>query len=128
LRITKGEAVLLIHHIDGIELEKEKPNTPEDFFNRSETTYEYNGEKYTFHLLYVRYFEGKLEDELTQHDFWKHHLQKYKIRELAALAALNKNKTYLKRKRVYINDFEEFRSLFLDPDEKTLSNLLNSFE
>jgi hypothetical protein len=128
LKITKGEAVLLVHHIDGIELEKEKPNTPEDFFNRSETTYENNGEKHTFHLLYVRYFEEKLEDELTQHDFWKHYLQKYKIRQLAALAALNKNKSYLKRKRVYINEFEEFRCLFLDPDEKTLSNLLNPFE
>lgn len=119
---------MLIHHIDGIELEKEKPNTSEDFFNRSEASYELNGETHTFHLLYVRYFEEQLEDELKQHDFWKHYLQKYKIRELAALAALSKNNSYLKRKRVYINDFEEFKRLFLNPDEKVLNNLLKPFQ
>lgn len=118
---------MLIHHIDGIELEKEKPNTSEDFFNRSETTYEVNGVKHTFHLLYVRYFEEKLEDELTQHEFWQSYLKKYKIREIAALTALCKNKAYLKRKRVYINNFEEFRGIFLDPDEKALNSLLKSF-
>lgn len=119
---------MLILHIDGIELEKEKPNTSEDFFNRSDASYEINGVKHTFHLLYVRYFEEKLEDELTQHDFWKQYLQKYKIREIAALAALSKNDSYLKRKRVYINEYEEFKSLFMNPDEKTLTNLLKPFE
>jgi hypothetical protein len=128
LKITKGEADLLIHHIDGRELEKEKPNTSEDFFNRSEASYELNGEKHTFHLLYVRYFEEKLEDELTQHDFWKQHLQKYKLRELAALAALSKNDSYLKRKRVYINEYEDFKSLFMDPDERRFTNLLKPFK
>ncbi|MCM3719703.1 hypothetical protein [Fictibacillus phosphorivorans] len=117
---------MLIHHIDGIELEKEKPNTSEDFFNRSEATYEIKGVKHTFHLLYVRYFEEKLEDELKEHDFWKPLLQKYKIRELAALAALSKHDSYLKRKRVYLNDYEEFKRLFMNPDEKTITNSLNS--
>lgn len=128
MKVTKGEAVLLIHHIDGIELEKEKPNTSEDFFNRSEASYELNGEKHTFHLLYVRYFEEKMEDELTQHHFWKQILQKYKIRQLAALAALSHNGSYLKRKRVYINDYEDFKSLFMNPDEKRLMNLLKSLQ
>jgi hypothetical protein len=115
---------LLIHHIDGIELEKEKPNTSEDFFNRSEAVYELNGERYTFHLLYVRYFEEKLQDELTQHTFWKELLGQYKIREVAALAALSKNKSYTKRKRVYINDYDDFRCLFVDPDVREMTGLL----
>jgi hypothetical protein len=118
---------LLIHHIEGKELEKEKPNTSEDFFNRSEASYDLNGEKHTFHLLYVRFFEEKLEDELTKDDFWKSYLQTYKIRDLAALAALGKNEDYQKRKRVYINDFDEFRNLFIHSDKKVLIQLLKPF-
>jgi hypothetical protein len=115
---------LLIHHIEGKELEKEKPNTSEDFFNRSEASYEWNGEKHTLHLLYVRFFEEKLEDELTNDPFWKPYLQSFKIRDLAALAALAKHEKFLKRKRVYINDYEEFRNLFINPDKDFLNQHL----
>jgi hypothetical protein len=119
---------LLIHHFEGIELEKEKPNTSEDFFNRSDASYEINGEHYTLHLLYVRFFEEKLEDELTQHNFWKNYLETYKIRDLAALAALGNNEKYLKRKRVYMNDYEEFKNLFVHCDQKKLNELLRPFD
>jgi hypothetical protein len=118
---------LLIHRIEGEELEKEKPNTSEDFFNRSAAMYEVNGETHTFHLLYVRFFEEKLEEELSEHEFWKPFLQNYKIRDLAALAALGQEEAYLKRKRVYINEFEQFRHLFIQPDEKKLLPLLKPF-
>ncbi|KZE66293.1 hypothetical protein AWM68_07970 [Fictibacillus phosphorivorans] len=119
---------MLIQHIDGIELEKEKPNTSEDFFNRSEATYESNGITQTFHLLYVRYFEEKLQEELTQHDFWKGYLDTYKIREIAALVALTSNDAYLKRKRSYINNYEEFRNLFLNPNKDVLRSHLNTLK
>ncbi|MBY6035640.1 hypothetical protein KUV80_03210 [Fictibacillus nanhaiensis] len=119
---------MLIRHIIGVELEKEKPNTSEDFFNRSETVYEVNGEDHIFHLLYVRYFEEKLEEELTQHTFWKSYLKRYKIREIASLAALCKNKSYQNRKRVYINQFEDFRSLFIDTDKESFQSFLTKFE
>jgi hypothetical protein len=115
---------LLIHHIEGRELEKEKPNTSEDFFNRSEASYEWNGEKHTFHLLYVRFFEEKLEDELTNDAFWKPFLQSFKIRDLAAAAALAKYEKFLKRKRVYINDYDQFRNIFIHTDKNVLDQLL----
>ncbi|MFG6494328.1 hypothetical protein P8610_03160 [Fictibacillus sp. UD] len=119
---------MLIQHIEGIELEKEKPNTSEDFFNRSEATYELNGKTQTFHLLYVRYFEEKLQEELTQHDFWKEYLDTYKIREIASLVALSSNNAYLKRKRVYINDYDEFRNLFVHSKEDVLRSHLNTLK
>ncbi|WNB93672.1 hypothetical protein [Bacillus sp. NEB1478] len=118
---------MLIHHIEGNELVKEKPNTSEDFFNRSEASYEWNGEKHTFHLLYVRFFEEKLEAELTNDSFWKPYLQTFKIRDLAALAALAKNDKFIKRKRVYINDYDEFRNIFINPDENVLDQLIKPF-
>jgi hypothetical protein len=116
---------MFIQHIDGIELEKEKPNTSEDFFNRSEATFDLSGNTHTFHLLYVRYFEEKLQEELTHQDFWKNHLNTFKIREIAALAALSSNSAFLKRKRVYINDYEEFKNLFLKADEEFLTTELD---
>ncbi|ANC77733.1 hypothetical protein ABE65_013365 [Fictibacillus phosphorivorans] len=119
---------MLIQHIDGMELEKEKPNTSEDFFNRSEVTYEWNGKTQTFHLLYVRYFEEKLQEELTQHEFWKEFLSFYKITEIAALTALLKDSAYLKRKRSYINSYDEFRELFNQPNEELLRSHLNTIK
>lgn len=116
---------MFIQHIDGIELEKEKPNTSEDFFNRSEATFDISGITHTFHLLYVRYFEEKLQEELTHQDFWKNHLNTFKIREIAALAALSSNSAFLKRKRVYINDYEEFKNLFLKANEEFLTTELD---
>ncbi|MED1863608.1 hypothetical protein P4V41_09120 [Fictibacillus nanhaiensis] len=111
-----------------MELEKEKPNTSEDFFNRSEVTYECNGKTQTFYLLYVRYFEEKLQEELTQHDFWNNYLSVYKVTEIAALTALLKNPAYLRRKRSYINKYEEFRNLFFPPNEELLSSHLNTLK
>ncbi|MBN3555971.1 hypothetical protein JYA63_16955 [Fictibacillus nanhaiensis] len=111
-----------------MELEKEKPNTSEDFFNRSEVTYEWNGKTQTFHLLYVRYFEEKLQEELTQHAFWREYLSFYKITEIAALTALLKEPAYLKRKRVYINSYDEFKELFNQPNEELLRSQLNTLK
>ncbi|WP_137789003.1 hypothetical protein [Bacillus sp. E(2018)] len=120
---------MLIQLIYGIELEKEKPNTSEDFFNRSEVMYELGGKTQTFHLLYVRYFEEKLQEELIQHDFWKDYLNTYKIREIVALVALTSNDSYLKRKRIYINDYDEFRDLFINyPKEVELKSHLSTLK
>jgi hypothetical protein len=119
---------LLIQHIDGMELEKEKPNTSEDFFNRSEVTYELGGKTQTFHLLYVRYFEEKLQEELTQLDFWKEYLSFFKVTQIAALTALLKDPAYLKRKRSYINSYDEFRELFHQPNEELLRSHLNTLK
>jgi len=119
---------LLIQHIDGMELEKEKPNTSEDFFNRSEVTYELSGKTQTFYLLYVRYFEEKLQEELTHHDFWKDYLSFFKVTQIAALTALLKDPAYLIRKRSYINNYEEFRNLFIPPNEELLSSHLTNLK
>jgi hypothetical protein len=115
---------LFIHQIEGVELEKEQPNTSEDFFNRSVAIYERNGTTHTFHLLYVRYFEEKLEEELIGHEFWKPFLRVFKIRELAAITVLGQNEAFKNRKRVYINEYEDFKGYFIQPDEQKLLGLL----
>ena len=48
---------MLIKECIGYELEKEKSNTSEDFFNRSEVTFIEDAEEKTLHVLYVRYFD-----------------------------------------------------------------------
>ncbi len=50
---------MLLKKCEGYELEKEKSNTSEDFFNRSEVVYVENGKEKTLHVLYVRYFDER---------------------------------------------------------------------
>ena len=53
---------MLIKECMGYELEKEKSNTSEDFFNRSEVTFVEDGEVRTLHVLYLRYFDEFLHE------------------------------------------------------------------
>ncbi|AYA78572.1 hypothetical protein DOE78_16365 [Bacillus sp. Y1] len=109
---------MLIKSCVGYELEKEKSNTSEDFFNRSEVTFvEENTEK-TLAVLYVRYFEEKLneftpflENPIFQEDGLEVHLM-----DIVALVLLIKNPGFRHRKRVYINNQNEFAAYFQDID------------
>ena len=107
---------MLIKECKGYELEKEKSNTSEDFFNRSEVTFVENGQEKTLHVLYVRYFD-ELFQEFTpykqdpvinqgNHDVY--------FKDLVALVCLLKNPGLRSRKRLYINAKNEFASYFQD--------------
>jgi hypothetical protein len=105
---------MLIKQCVGYELEKEKSNTSEDFFNRSEVTFVEDGKEKTLHVLYVRYFD-ELIGSITSFEadpVFKAGSRDIHLRDLVAVAALLKNPGYRHRKRVYINVQNEFADIF----------------
>jgi len=121
---------MLIKECKGYELEKEKSNTSEDFFNRSEITFEDNGQDKTFHVLYVRYFE-ELANEFTpfaSNPLFKAGSRDVELKDIAALVCLIKNPEFRHRKRVYINSKNEFASYFQDIDFSKIESLFQSLE
>ena len=105
---------LFIKRCSGYELKKEKPNSFEDYFNRSEMVYEEDGKEKTFHVLYLRYFEEKL-NELTpfqENPIFTINEKAIELKDAVALACLISNPQYRQRKRVYINKESQFSSCF----------------
>ncbi|KAA0750478.1 hypothetical protein DN389_00050 [Bacillus sp. AY3-1] len=103
----------------GYKLEKAKPNTSEDFFNRSEVTYILNNKERTFSVLYVRYFEEVLQ-EITPFEgnpVCKVEEQDIYLRDIVAICCLLKENEHRMQKRLYLNNIEAFQQYF---DEETL--------
>lgn len=105
---------MLIKQCKGFELEKEKSNTSEDFFNRSEVTFSENGQEKTLHVLYVRYFD-EIIHEFTPYQkdpiFTQEGIE-VSFMDIVALVCLLKNPGLRSRKRLYINSKYEFASYF----------------
>jgi hypothetical protein len=121
---------MLIKQCIGYELEKEKSNTSEDFFNRSEVTFVEDGKEKTLHVLYVRYFD-ELAGSITtfeQNPIFKAAAKDVYIRDLVALAALLKNPGYRHRKRVYINEQREFADIFNGLDYSKIPGVFEGIE
>ncbi|KKK36083.1 hypothetical protein WQ57_21275 [Mesobacillus campisalis] len=105
---------MFIKQCSGYELEKEKSNTSEDFFNRSEVTFAEDGTEKTLHVLYVRYFD-ELISKFTPFEkdpIFSSGSREVTFKEIVALACLLKNPGYRHRKRVYINSEKEFAEVF----------------
>lgn len=105
---------MLIKECKGYELEKEKSNTSEDFFNRSEITYIENGTEKTLHVLYIRYFD-EIFPEFTPYSgdpIFVQGGQEIAFKDIVALVCLLKNPGLRERKRLYINSKQEFASYF----------------
>jgi hypothetical protein len=117
---------LLIKDCIGYELEKEKSNTSEDFFNRSEVTFIDQSKEKTLHVLYVRYFDEFIQ-EFTPYQqnpiFTKDNIQ-VTFKDIVALVCLIKNPGLRNRKRLYINSKQEFASYFQDIDFEKLSEIV----
>ncbi|MFC7371191.1 hypothetical protein ACFQPF_05840 [Fictibacillus iocasae] len=116
--------------ITGVELVKEKPNTSEDFFNRSTVIYTEGGREIAFELLYVRFFE----EQFAQQAGWNKDAvltvenQAYSMKEIAALAAILSDESLRKKRKAYINDFVMFSSFFQDENVIEVKNRLASAE
>lgn len=114
----------------GYELEKALPNTSEDFFNRSEVTYVEDGIEKTFHVLYVRYFDG-LIGALTpfkEDPIFQVASRNVYFKDIVAIACLIKNPDNRHRKRTYINSEKEFSKVFQDLDFDKLKSIFQSLE
>lgn len=117
---------MLINQCGGYELEKEKSNTSEDFFNRSEVTFVDDGEEKTLHVLYVRYFE-EFFNEFTPYE-QDPIFDDVEFKDIVALVCLIKNPGLRHRKRVYINSRHEFAAFFQDIDFKKLPEIFQSLK
>ncbi|EEL88755.1 hypothetical protein bcere0029_13720 [Bacillus cereus AH1272] len=114
----EGKLMIIIGYA-GYELEKAKPNTSEDFFNRSEVTYVLNNQEKTFSVLYVRYFE-EIVQEITPFEgnpVYKVEEQDVYLRDIVAIACLVNNKELRAQKRLYLNEVTDFQRYF---DEGTV--------
>lgn len=121
---------MLIKEFIGYELEKEKSNTSEDFFNRSEVTFIEDGLEKTLHVLYVRYFD-EIFNEFTpfeQNPIWKDGDNEVLFKDIVALVCLIKNPGLRHRKRLYINSKQEFASYFQDIDFNKLPEIFLSIK
>ncbi|MBY0122536.1 hypothetical protein [Bacillus sp. S/N-304-OC-R1] len=121
---------MLIKQCNGYELEKEKSNTSEDFFNRSEITFEEEGTEKTLHVLYVRYFEDLLNEftPFASNPIFTAKSREVELKDVVALVCLLKNPGFRHRKRVYINSQAEFASFFQDIDFSKLPAIFESLE
>ena len=114
----------------GYELLKEKPNSPEDFFNRSIVTYKHNGKIKEFQVIYIRYFEEVLlqteNEEISQ---IKELLTvDYTLKDIIALLTLLQNPGFQERKRVYINSESTFLAIFKNIRFTQIKEILNNME
>lgn len=119
---------MLIKACKGYELEKEKPNTSEDFFNRSEVTFSEDGEEKTLQVLYLRYFD-EIFHEFTPYQQDPIIVQEENVvsfKDIVALVCLLKNPGLRERKRLYINSKHEFSSYFQDINFNKLPEIFHS--
>ena len=117
---------MLIKECKGFELAKEKSNTSEDFFNRSEVTFVEDGEEKTLHVLYVRYFD-QIISEFTPYQQDPVIVQEgneVTFKEIVALVCLIKNPGLRNRKRLYINSKQEVASYFQDINFNKLPEIM----
>ncbi len=103
-----------ILEIIGHELEKAQPNTPEDFFNRTEVRFIEDGVEKTFHLLYVRYFDEMFTQftPFKQDPIYTFGDKEVFFRDIVGIVSLIKNPGFRDRKRAYINSQKEFELYF----------------
>jgi hypothetical protein len=111
----------------GYELEKEKPNSPEDFFNRSIVTYRQNGKIKEFQVIYLRYFEDVLL-EREEMSLVQELLTEYTLKDIIALLCIMQNSQFQNRKRVYLNSETSFLSLFKNIPFIQIKEILNNVE
>lgn len=121
---------MFIKHCSGYELEKEKSNTSEDFFNRSQVTYITEGEEKTLYVLYLRYFDEMVSTftPFEQDPIYKAGTRDIYLKDIIALACLLKNPELRNRKRVYINSEKEFATVLQGLDYNKIGEIFNHIE
>ncbi|MCM3586454.1 hypothetical protein M3182_11985 [Mesobacillus maritimus] len=121
---------MYIKQCTGYELEKEKSNTSEDFFNRSEVQYIVDGEEKTLYVLYLRYFDEMISKFIPfeQDPIFKVGTRDVSFKETVAICCLLKNPELRHRKRVYINSEKEFATLFQGINFDMLKELFKNLE
>lgn len=121
---------MLIKECKGYELEKEKKNTSEDYFNRSELTFVGEGVERTLHVLYLRYFD-EIFPEFTpfkQDPIFANNGYEVNFKDIVALVCLLKRPELRGRKRLYINSKDEFAAYFQDIHFAKLTEIFTALQ
>ncbi|HET7579430.1 MAG TPA: hypothetical protein VFK33_09120 [Bacillales bacterium] len=121
---------MLIKKCEGVELEKSSPTSPEDAFNRSMVTFEADGRDRTFHLVYLRFFENRM-NEFTPYDgdpLFTAGSREVTLKDVAALTAMIQHPEYQQRKRVYLHEEESFDDLFKGIQFDQLHHIFDALE
>lgn len=121
---------MFIKECKGYELEKTLKNTSEDFFNKSEVTFQEDGTEKTLQVLYLRYFDEVKGDYTPfQGDpIFQAGGKDIDFKDIVALVCLIKNPGFRHRKRVYFNTQNEFSSFFQNIDFDKLKLIFEALE
>ncbi|MFJ7307129.1 hypothetical protein [Peribacillus frigoritolerans] len=115
---------------NGFGLEKEKSNSPEDFFNRSVIQYIKDGEEKTLNVLYLRYFDEMvtLWTPYPANPLFKSLNRDIYMADIIAMVCLLKDPGLVNRKRIYINAEKELAGYFENIDFEKLEKVFISID
>ncbi|MGE7779852.1 hypothetical protein ACQKL0_07805 [Peribacillus sp. NPDC097264] len=115
---------------NGYALEKEKSNSPEEFFNRSTVKYIQAGEEKVLNVLYLRYFDEMIArwTPYPQNPVFKSLNRDIYMADIIALICLIKEPSLSSRKRIYINSEKELASYLLNINFPKLEEVFRSIE
>ncbi|PJN89955.1 hypothetical protein [Bacillus sp. mrc49] len=115
---------------NGFRLEKEKSNSPEEFFNRSVIQYIKDGEEKALNVLYLRYFDEMVTQWTPYHANPVFQTPKREIfmADLIALVCLLRDQSLVNRKRMYINSEKELAGYFENIDFQKLEKVFISID
>ncbi|WP_209122507.1 hypothetical protein [Alkalihalobacillus sp. BA299] len=117
---------MIIIKAEGIELEKEKPNTSEDFFNRSTVIYTDNGKEKELNVLYVRFFDEKSSEisPFAENPIMTIDQKEVSFKDIVALVCLLQNPGNKEKKRIYINELKELETIFRKVDIEKVKKIM----
>ncbi|MGE7759394.1 hypothetical protein [Peribacillus sp. NPDC097895] len=115
---------------NGFELEKEKSNSPEEFFNRSVIQYMKDGKEKTLNVLYLRYFDEMVSrfTPYPANPIFKSFNRDIYLADIIAMVCLLKDPSLINRKRIYINSEKELASYFENIDFEKLEKVFISID
>ncbi|WHY95829.1 hypothetical protein [Peribacillus simplex] len=115
---------------NGFVLEKEKSNSPEDFFNRSVIQYIKDGEEKTLNVLYLRYFDEMVTrwTPYPANPIFKSPNRDIYMADIIAMVCLLKDPSLVNRKRIYINAEKEMAGYFENIDFEKLEKVFISID
>ncbi|MGE7184805.1 hypothetical protein ACQKKK_12635 [Peribacillus sp. NPDC006672] len=115
---------------NGFGLEKEKSNSPEDFFNRSVIQYIKDGEEKTLNVLYLRYFDEMVTrwTPYPANPLFKSPNRDIYMADIIAMVCLLKDPSLINRKRIYINAEKELAGYFENIDFEKLEKVFISID
>lgn len=114
----------------GLELEKEKSNSPEDLFNRSSVRFKEGKEEKRLHVVYLRIFDELMQEltPFTEHPLYKGTTRNFYFYDIVALVCLMHDGNLSRRKRLYLNSQEEFSAYFNNLDFDSLKQTMKRLD